>query len=119
MASISATEFKALIDDDDITATNAEYILNLAVDVLSLFSDADIANMSGTAGSKTWGGTSKQKGAIYLVARAIYQSFYKRGESTSAGGLSFSSGDVLGNPTILSTIQMAARRIAEFDVSYG
>jgi len=119
MVSISATEFKALINDADITATNAEYIIDLAVDVLNLFSDADIPNMGGTAGSKTWSGMSKQKGAVYLTARAIYQSFYKGIETSSVGGLAVSSGDVLGNPTIMATIKAAANRLKEFEVSYG
>lgn len=119
MASITAAEFKAIINDSVISATNAEYIIDVAVDVLNLFGDAEIANMSGTAGSKTWGGDSRQKGAIFLVARTIYNDFYIGVDAENVDVTTLSATNLLGNPTILKTIMEAARRLSEMEVDVG
>lgn len=118
MPTITATIFKAVLDDDVITATNAEYLIDLAIDMLNLHG-ADLGNMTGTAGSKTWSGESKEKGAVMLVARAIYHGFFKGIEPVGVEGVSVTTYDLLGNTVILRSIQMAARRLTELEVDVG
>jgi len=119
LVSITGSDFADIIDDSDISDANAEKILDLAVDLLNLFGDLDLSNMGGTAGSKTLSVESKQKGAIFLVARAIYYSFFKGVETTTVGGLTVTSPDLLSNPAVVSAVKEAARRLVEIEVSYG
>ncbi len=118
MATITATEFKAIINDAAISATNAEYILNLAIDTLNLYG-ADLSNMTGTAGSQTLSVESKEKGAILNVARAIYYSFYKGIDTAAIASLTASSPDVMANPTVMQMVKEAARELSELDVAVG
>jgi len=117
MVSISAAEFKAIINDSVITATNAEYILDNAIDELNTY-DADIHNMSGTAGSKTWSGESKQKGAIYELAHAKYKAYYKGVLPVSALGLSVTPSN-LSNQAIADLAEKLAKQLKEMEVDVG
>jgi len=119
MVSLTATLFKALINDSDISDTNAEYIIDLAISEINLHSDADLALMSGTAGSKTVSLESKEYASVMEAARAIYQSFYKGVETSTVGGMTITSPDLQSNPVVQATIEKAARRLAELDVDYG
>jgi len=118
MATVTAAEFKAIINDSVISATNAEYILDLAIDTLNLFG-AELSNLGGTAGSKTVSVESREKGAIYFVARAVYYGFYKGLESVAPGGVAITSSDLMSNPAVLETVKEAARQLTEMDVSRG
>ncbi len=120
MATITADEFQALLNlsDADITNTNAEIVLNQAIDCLNRMG-ADLSNLSGTAGSKTWSGESKEKGAIYDVARAVYYSFYKGIDTAAIASLTASSPDVMANPTVMQMVKEAARELSELDVAVG
>jgi len=121
MATITATEFNTLMDlsTSDLPLATGETIIDLAVDLLNNFSGADIPNMSGTAASKTWSGTSKEKGAIHLAARAIYYGFFRGVSNLSISGISLSVADVLGNATVMETIKQVAGNLREMDVSLG
>lgn len=120
MATITADEFQVIMNktDSDISNTNAEYIIDLAIDLLNTYG-ADLPNMGGTAGSKTVSVESRQKGAVMLVARAVYYGFYKGVEAVGVGGLAVAVADVLGNATVVAAIKDAARQLVELDVSYG
>lgn len=120
MATITADEFQAILNltDSDISNTNTEYVLDFAINLLNLYG-ADLSNMSGTAGSKTWSGESSEKGAIYMVARAAYYSFFKGIETAAIAGLSATSPDVIANPVIMQTVKEAAQQLTEMEVSVG
>lgn len=121
MVSISASDWKAImhLTDNEISNTNAEKIIDYAIDQLNLYGDVDLSNMSGTAGSKTVGLESREKAAVFNVARTIYYSCYKGVETTTVGGITVSSPDPMSNPTVLASIKENARLLAEIDVSYG
>ena len=119
MVSLTATLFKAIINDAVITDANAEYIIDLAISEINLHSDAGLGLMTGTGGSKTVSLESKEYAAVMEVARAIYYGFYKKLETESVGGITISSPDLKSNPSVQHAIKEAARQLAEFDVSRG
>lgn len=99
------------LSTDDITAAETEALIDLAIDMLNLLADASITNMAGVAGAKTLTLTSIQNGAVMLVARDFYYSFYKDIETSAVGGVSVSPTDVLANPTSLNLIRLAAKKL--------
>lgn len=122
MATITADDFQALINvtDAQISNVNTERVLDMAIDLLNLHSneDFDIGNMGGTAGSKTLSVESKTKGAIYLVARAIYYSFFK-GVIAVTTPVGVSSPDLLSNSVVLESVREAAKLLSDFDITIG
>lgn len=116
MVSLTATLFKALINDSVISDTNAEYIIDFAIGKINLYSHADLSLMSGTAGSKTVNLESEEYAAVLMAARSIYYSFFKGVKTSTLGGLTISSPDLESNPVVLAEIKKAARQLAELDV---
>ena len=96
---------------DEITAANTENLLDLSIDLLVLYSGDSISNMSGDAGSKTVTLTQAQRGAVFLVARQLYYSFYEDITPASAGPLGINPTDVLANPTMERLLRLASRRL--------
>jgi hypothetical protein len=117
MVSVTAATLKGVMDlaDAIISDTEMEGIIDLAVDVLNLYGAPDLANMSGTAGTKTLSLTSKEKAAVFLVARDIYYGFFEDKESVSVGGVSVTTSDVLSNAELKATIQLAAKKLQHAD----
>lgn len=116
-----------------IDASTVDTLLNLAgqvpdkiieswidqsIDILNRYG-ADLPNMGGTAGSKTVSLESKERGAVMDVVRAIYYSFYKGIDTSTVGGLTVTSPDLLSNPTVMEAVKEAARQLAEIEVTYG
>ena len=60
----------------DISAAKTEALLDQAIDLLNLYANQTISNMAGAAGSKTVTLTSKQRGAVIEVAKAVYYRDY-------------------------------------------
>ena len=102
----------------DISAINAEKIIDLAVDCLNLYG-ADLPNMTGTAGAKSLSLESKEKGAVFMVVRAVYYGFYKGLDVVGISSLSASSPDVMSNSTIAAVIKDAGHLLSEVDVDVG
>lgn len=100
----------------DITAPNAEKIIDLAVDALVLFG-AELDNMAGTAGAKTISLEQKQHAAVLIVARAIYLGFYKDLDTANLGPLSVTTADVMRDPATLQLIKDAAAELKKDDTS--
>jgi len=120
MPNITASDLDAILNlAGQVSNTNLEKIIDLAIDCLNLYGNLDLPNMSGTAESKTVSLESREKGAVFIVARAIYYSFYKGVESSTVGGLSVSTPDLMSNQTVLAAVKEAARQLAEIDVDYG
>jgi hypothetical protein len=81
------------VDDEDL-----ENLIDGAVDLLNVYLrhyGLEIANMTGTAGTKTLTVTSAERGAVLMVACALYSRDYKaagsQSESVSLGPASSSS----------------------------
>jgi hypothetical protein len=122
MATITYSTLTDLLDlsvPTDITAANAEKIIDQAIDLLNLYGNLDLPNMSGTAGAKSVSVESRQRGAILSVARAVYYGFYKGLETASAGPVNVSSPDLMSNQSVLASVKEEAELLKDFDISYG
>lgn len=123
MATITADDFQALLHvvDGDITNTNTELVLDMAINLLNLYGRGNlgIGNMGGTAETKTLSVDSETKGAIYLVARAIYYGFFLHLENAAISALTVSTPDLMSNQTVLDAVKEAAQLLVEVDISIG
>jgi len=107
------------------TATKWEACIDQAIDKINGYGypyGIDIPNMSGTAGSKTWTGTSAEAGFIRELAVAIYQKDVKSaGASSSAraiGGVSSSqSASTSSGAEIEELAKTAAERLRDLDIT--
>jgi hypothetical protein len=109
---IDAAESKKIMNLPQIANDVMENLIDLSVDVLNLFSGGSIPNMGGTAGSKTLSLSSAQRGAVFLVVRAVYYGFQKDLTGKTVGDISIQPADLLSNPKVLETIQLAAVRLS-------
>lgn len=113
MVSVSATDLDAVMNlEGKITNANLENILDLAIDTLNLFG-AELSNMSGSEGSKTVTLTSKEKGAVFIAARAVKHGFYDSIGNAMIDGLSISVTDLASNTEVMNTIRQAAQRLQQ------
>ena len=113
------TDLLNLSVPSDITAANAEKVIDQAIDSLNLYGDLDIPNMTGTAGTKSVSITSGERGAILMVARAVYYGFYKGLDTTSVQSLNVASPDLMSNPQVLGAIKEAAEMLKDVDITIG
>jgi len=120
LVSLTAATIKVILNltDTDISDTNFEPIVDVAVDLLNLYG-ADISNMSGTAGTKTIGVDSKQKGALILVTREVWYGIHQGPEEVNVGNITVTLGNILGNPTTMKNIKDVARQLKEIEVDTG
>jgi len=119
MVSLTATLFKGIVNDVTIANEDAEKLIDLAISQINLYSKADLPLSSGTSGSKSVSLESEEYAAVFDALRAIYYGCYKGIQTTSVAGMTVTSADLMSNPAVIEKIKEAARRIAEFDVSYG
>ncbi len=110
MTTIDATWFKNLMQDSTITATNAEIVIQQAIDSLNTFG-ANISDLSGAVGTKTLAASSKQAGAIGIMSRETYSTMFKNASnsSTHIGGLGLTYGVT---PEILRLAKVLASNLA-------
>jgi len=119
MVALTATLFKAIINDSNLNSTTAEYIIDLAIGKINLYSNAGLPLMGGTTPNKTVSLEDREYAAVMEAARAVYQGFYKGIEMTTVGGMTISNPDLESNLVVVNKIKEAARQLAEFDVGYG
>lgn len=108
MSSVSADDFKNVMNIT-INATDAEYVLDAAIDLLNIF-DCQISNMAGGP-PKTVTLTSKQRGGVFAVARVVYFDYYKGVEQISAGDTGVAKSQLMANPTIMNFVEKIAQRL--------
>jgi hypothetical protein len=113
MVSVSASDFDAVLNlAGSPSATVLETILDLAIDSLNIYG-ASLSNMSGTVGSKTVTLETKERGAVFIVAREIFQKFYKgAGTATPSGGFTITVGDLLNDNEFASLCEKLAHKLA-------
>jgi hypothetical protein len=133
MASLTGQTLIDLLNDDTLSVADAENILDMSIDCLNLYG-TEQSNLSGTTPTKTRSVTSKERGAILLVANQIYLSIYRVGSSSGAGGSSSSSyglggmsysqstssnitSSLMNNPDVRISVKEAAERLMEADWS--
>lgn len=114
MASVTASDFINVMGITD-SATNMEYVLDLAIDTLNLYGAESIDNMSGGAGTKTVTLTSRQRGGVFHLARVIYFEFFKDRRSASGGGINVTAIELLANPTVMSAVEKIAKKLSTVD----
>jgi hypothetical protein len=96
---------------NDVTAANTENLLDLAIDTINLYGNQSISNMTGAAGSKTASLTQREKSAVFILARALYHSFYRDTEPTTVGGLSITPTEAYSNFNVQAVIKHVARQL--------
>ena len=103
---VSGENFISTLVSCTIGIEQAENILDAAVDLLMLYGGEtlSIRHLSGTSGSKTLTVPPRTRAAIYLAARAIYQSDQREvaGEEPSAATI-----NLLSNPSVLTAVKEA------------
>lgn len=107
------TDLKTIFNDAAIEETTLETLTDAVIDELNSHG-CNISNMAGTAGSKTITLTSAQRGGIRKIFRCIYASWNKNAANTpssTAGGVSNSSSDLMSNPEVLAMIKDTARQL--------
>ena len=117
MATIEASDLDSrlhledVVDDEDLEA-----LIDGAIDLLNVYllrHQKEIANMDGDAGSKTLTVTSPEKGAIIMVASALYSREYKtsgsQSEASSLGPASYSS----SSSSTSTTAEILAKELAD------
>jgi hypothetical protein len=82
-------------------------------------SDLELSNLDGLAESKTLSVTGKERGAIYMVGRAVYASLFKNASNsnTQVSAISVNTTDLLSNPVVLNAVKEAANLLRERDWS--
>lgn len=105
-ATVSGENFIGTLVTCTIGNEQAENILDAAVDLLMLYGGEtlSIGHLSGEPGSKTLTVPPRTRAAIYLAARAIYQSDQREvaGEEPSAATI-----NLLSNPSVLTAVKEA------------
>ena len=121
MTTITYTNLQTLLNIT-VAAATCESIIDHAINLLNTYG-ADLPNMTGTAGSKTWNGESNEAGAIMEVASAVYISKYVVSGATSSsyglGPLSTSNSVSTGGSSPENLAKSLARELTELDVAVG
>ena len=103
---VSGENFISTLVSCSIGVEQAENILDAAVDLLMLYGGETLSfkHLSGMPGSKTLMVPPRIRAAIYLAARAIYQSDQREvaGEEPSAATI-----NLLSNPSVLTAVKEA------------
>ena len=86
MVTVNAALLQGQFNDAAITAANAEYVLDGAINLLNTY-DAALDSLTGAAGSKTGTYTSKQTGAIMTMAQQIYSKHFKNADGSNSGNI--------------------------------
>lgn len=104
-----------------VSSTTCEEIMDHAINLLNSYG-ADLPNMTGVAGAKTWNGESREAGAIMEVACSIYSSKYLTSggsSSVSVSSISMSSSTSTGSAGSENLAKDLARQLVEFEVDVG
>ena len=131
MATITASTLSTLLHlGSDLENDELEAIIDAAIDKLNVYLyrySIEISSMSGTSGSKSWTGTSPEKGAIMTVASKIYSRDYvlssSQSESVGLGPASYSvsssASSSAGGGSVEESAKDLAEQLKEVEVSYG
>ena len=118
MVSVSASDLNTILNlNGQVSDENLEAILDLAIDSLNIFG-ASLANLSGSPLTVTL--TSKERGAVLIVAREIYNKFWKgAGTTTTTGGFTVTIGDILNDNDLVALLEKLGEKLAMSSTSVG
>jgi len=118
MVSVSASDLNTILNlSGQVSDENLEAILDLAIDSLNIFG-ATLANLSGSPLTVTL--TSKERGAVLIVARLIYNKFWKgAGTTTTTGGFTVTIGDILNDNDLVALLEKLGEKLAMSSTSVG
>lgn len=128
MTTITGADIYFTNVDSSITQEQWEACIDQAIDKINGYGfqyGISLPNMSGTAGSKSWSGTSAEAGFIRTIAVLVYSKEYKSAGATSEafslGGLSHSqsvsSSTSIGGGAADEVAKEAAERLKEPDIT--
>ena len=109
MASVTGEDWRNVMNLTAMSDENAEYILDLAIDTLNALGTS-LDNMAGVT-PKTVTLTSKERGGVFIAARAIYYGFFKGIETVGVAGLAVTSSDLMSDPATLKLLVTIAGRV--------
>lgn len=115
MTDVSASDWRNVMNLPALSDEDAEYILDLSIDALNIYG-ASLSNMTGDAGSKTVSLTSQQRGGVFMVARAVYYSFFRGIENVVIQSQSVTTIDLFSNQATLNLIREVADKLAASSV---
>ena len=110
MTTITGDILQNRFDDDIISTENAEGCLDGAIDLLNTFG-AELDNLTGDTGSKTGTYTSKQAGAIMVMAQQIYSKHFKNAAGTSSATLGPAGIGYTSDTMLLTMAEKLAEKI--------
>jgi len=118
LVSVSASDLNTILNlSGQVSNENLEAILDLAIDSLNIFG-ASLANLSGSPLTVTL--TSKERGAVLIVAREIYNKFYKgAGTATATGGFTVTVGDLLDDNDLAALLEKLGEKLAMSSATVG
>jgi len=118
MVTVSASDLDTILNlSGQVSDSNLEAILDLAIDSLNIFG-ASLANLSGSPLTVTL--TSKERGAVLIVAREIYNKFWKgAGTATTTGGFTVTIGDILNDNDLVALLEKLGEKLAMSSTSVG
>jgi len=124
LPSVTASTLDLLLNlASGVPDATLEEILDLAIDLINLYSRVGLPNMTGTAGSKTVSLESREKGAVLSVAAAVYSNMYvssgSQSSSFSLGALATSTSNAASNAAVDLAVKEASRSLAELEVDVG
>ena len=93
----------------DIPAENTEDLIDWAIDTINLYGNTSINNMSGATPTKTVTLTSKQRGAVFLMAKFLYPSYRGPKDKVSVDGISVQNVDPLFTPGFDQVLKRISR----------
>lgn len=88
----------------DISTTNLEYRIDDAIDYINLKTGLAIADLSGTAGSKSLTGTDSQIFCIKWLTNMFIRAYKEKGPNVSIGGLSVTA--ITNDPDFTATMKL-------------
>jgi len=117
---INAALLQNQFNDEDISPTNAEIVIDGGINMLNVFlNDSDaISNLSGDAGSKTGSYSSKQAGAIMAIAQQIYSKHYTNADNTSSISLGPLGRSYTGDTELLIFAEKLAARLKGSSIAF-
>ena len=108
MAAVTAQDFQNVMHITT-SVTALEYVLDLAIDMLNIYG-ASLSNMSGGP-PKTVTLTSKQRGGVFVIAREVYEKFYKDSATATGFGMSITVIDLLRDTAFVELCETIGKKL--------
>lgn len=95
-----------------------EFVLDMSIDLLNMLG-CDLPNLGGPPGAKIGTNQSKERGAIFFAARAVYYSCQKDITGKSVGDISINPADLLSDPIVMGALEKIASKLTTVKARVG